>query len=45
MTCKGNCSASYRIPGSADHELEVVPRCRLRGAGFVCSKVRIVKVY
>lgn len=44
-SCKGNCSASYRISGSADHKLEVVPGCRLKGAGFVCSKVRIVKIY
>lgn len=44
-SCKGSCSASYRISGSADHKLEVVPGCQLRGAGFVCSKVRIVKIY
>lgn len=43
--CKGSCAASHRISGSADHELELVPRCRPRSSGFVCSKVEIVKVY
>jgi hypothetical protein len=43
--CKGSCRASYRISGSANHKLEVVPSCRPKGSGFVCSKVRIVKVY
>lgn len=44
--CKGDCAApSYRISGSANHELEVVPTCRPRGTGFVCSTVKIVKVY
>jgi len=43
--CTGSCAApSYRISGSADHMLEVVPGCRPTGSGFVCSKVRIVKV-
>ncbi len=44
-SCKGSCAASYRISGSANHKLEVIPYCQLRGSGFVCSKVKIVKVY
>lgn len=45
-TCKGSCEApSYRISGSANHKLEVVPSCRLEGSGFICSKVKVVKVY
>ena len=44
-SCKGSCYASYRISGSANHKLEVIPSCQPKGAGFVCSKVRIVKVY
>ena len=44
-SCKGSCEASYRISGSADHKLDVVPGCRLKGSGFVCSTFRIVKVY
>ncbi|HST15817.1 MAG TPA: hypothetical protein VLJ44_13295 [Gaiellaceae bacterium] len=43
-SCKGSCGASYRISGSANHRLEVVPSCRPNGSGFVCSKFRIVKV-
>lgn len=43
--CKGSCSGSSRISGSADHKLEIVPVCRPRGSGFVCSSLRIVKVY
>ena len=43
--CKGSCAASYRISGSANHKLKVVPSCQPKGAGFVCSKVKIVKVY
>jgi hypothetical protein len=43
--CKGSCGASYRVSGSANHKLEVVPRCRPKGSGFVCSGVEIVKVY
>jgi hypothetical protein len=43
--CKGRCEARYRISGSADHRLEVVPSCRTRGSGFVCSRVQIVRVY
>jgi hypothetical protein len=43
--CKGSCHASYRISGSANHKLEVVPSCQPKGSGFVCSKVKIVKVY
>ena len=44
-TCRGGCSApTYRISGSANHRLEIVPSCRPAGAGFVCSNVRIVKV-
>jgi hypothetical protein len=44
-SCRGSCATSYRISGSADHKLEVVPSCRLRGSGFVCSKIKIVKIY
>ena len=44
-SCKGDCGASYRISGSANHKLEVIPNCQLEGGGFVCSKVKIVKVY
>jgi hypothetical protein len=43
--CKGSCAASLRISGSANHKLEVVPSCRPSSSGFVCSKVKIVKVY
>jgi hypothetical protein len=44
-SCKGGCEASYRISGSADHKLEVIPSCQLKGSGFVCSKVKLVKIY
>ena len=44
-SCKGSCAASYRISRSGNHKLEVVPSCEPNGAGFVCSKVEIVKVY
>ena len=45
-SCTGTCDARpYRISGSAKHKLEVVPSCRPKGSGFVCSKVKIVKVY
>jgi hypothetical protein len=44
-SCTGSCHAGYRISGSANHKLEVVPSCRPRGSGFVCSKVEIVKIY
>jgi hypothetical protein len=45
-TCKGTCAAPrYRISGSANHKLEVVPICQPQGSGFVCSKVKIVKIY
>lgn len=44
-SCKGSCDASSRISGSANHKLEVVPSCQPKGSGFVCSKVKIVKVY
>jgi hypothetical protein len=44
-SCKGDCAASYRLSGSANHKLEIVPSCQPKGSGFVCSKVRIVKVY
>jgi hypothetical protein len=44
-SCKGSCDASYRISGAANHKLEVVPSCKPEGSGFVCSKVKIVKVY
>jgi|SRR5579862_569274 len=44
-SCKGSCDASYRISGSANHKLELIPSCQPKGSAFVCSKVRIVKVY
>jgi hypothetical protein len=44
-SCKGSCAASSRISGSANHKLTVVPSCQPNGSGFVCSKVKIVKVY
>ena len=44
-SCKGTCDASYRISGSANHKLEIVPSCQPKASGFVCSKVKIVKVY
>jgi hypothetical protein len=44
-SCKGDCYARYRISGSANHKLEIVPSCQPKGSGFVCSKVKIVKVY
>jgi hypothetical protein len=44
-SCKGSCDASYRISGASNHKLEVVPSCQPKGSGFVCSKVKIVKVY
>ena len=44
-SCKGSCDASYRISGSANHKLEVITSCQLKGSGFVCSKVEIVKIY
>ena len=44
-SCKGSCDASYRISGSANHKLEVIPSCQLKGSGLVCSEVKIVKVY
>jgi hypothetical protein len=44
-SCEGSCAASYRISGSANHKLEVVPSCRPKRSGFVCSMVKIIKVY
>ena len=44
-SCKGSCAGSYRISSSANHKLEVIPSCQPKGSGFVCSKVKIVKVY
>ena len=44
-SCKGSCAGSYRISGSANHKLQVIPSCQAKGSGFVCSKVKIVKVY
>jgi hypothetical protein len=44
-SCKGSCEAGYRISGAANHNLEVVPSCQPKGSGFVCSNVKIVKVY
>lgn len=42
--CRGTCSGSLRLSGSADHKLAVVPSCRLTTAGFVCSKVALVRI-
>lgn len=44
-SCKGSCTGTYRISGAANHKLLVVPGCLLKRSGFVCSKVKIVKVY
>jgi hypothetical protein len=44
-SCRGTCTGSYRISGSANHKLEVVPSCQRKSSGFVCSKVKIVKLY
>src|SRR5512133_3702339 len=38
-SCKGDCAASYRLSGSANHKLEIVPSCQPRGSGVVCSKL------
>jgi hypothetical protein len=45
VACKGSCDAGYRISGSANHKLEIVAGCQPKASGFVCSKVKIVKVY
>jgi hypothetical protein len=45
FSCTGGCDASYRLSGSANHKLEVIPSCQFKASGFVCSKVKIVKVY
>lgn len=38
--------AEWTVDGTAaNHKLEVVPSCQPKGSGFVCSKVKIVKVY
>ena len=44
-SCTGSCAASYRVSGSANHTLEVVPSCQRKGSALVCSKVTIVRVY
>jgi hypothetical protein len=45
-SCTGTCSAkTYRISGAARHKLEVIPSCQLESSGFVCSKVKVVKIY
>jgi hypothetical protein len=45
-SCRGTCSARPdRISGAANHKLEVIPSCRPKGSGFVCSKVKVVKIY
>jgi hypothetical protein len=44
-SCRGSCDAGYRISGSANHKLEIVPSCQPKGSGFVCRKLEIVKVY
>jgi hypothetical protein len=44
--CKGSCKAPvYRVSGSADHTLEVVPSCRLEGSSFACTTIAIVAVH
>jgi hypothetical protein len=46
VSCKGSCAASpYRVSGSVNHKLEVVPSCQLKGSGFVCTKVKVVKIH
>ena len=44
-SCKGSCDVSYRISGSINHRLEIVPSCQPKRSGFVCSKLKIIKVY
>lgn len=44
-SCEGRCAASYRVSGSADHELELVSSCQPKGSGFVCRKLELVEVY
>jgi hypothetical protein len=44
-SCTRSCSANYRLSGSANHKLEAVTSCQPKGSGFVCSKIKIVKVY
>lgn len=44
-SCSGSCTASYRISGSANHRLEIVPSCRPKGSGFFCGKLKIIRVY
>ena len=44
-SCKGSCAARSRISGAAGHKLEIVPTCQPRGSGFVCSEIKIVRVY
>lgn len=44
-SCKGSCDASYRLSGTANRKVEIVPSCRPKGPGFVCRKVKIVEVY
>ncbi|HLX21163.1 MAG TPA: hypothetical protein VKR23_13525 [Gaiellaceae bacterium] len=43
-SCKGTCTASYRISGSANHKLAVVPSCARAGSSYVCSAMKIVRV-
>lgn len=44
-SCKSSCAASYRISGSANHKLELVPTCQPESSGFVCSKIKIVEIH
>jgi len=44
-SCRGTCAGSLRISGSANDKLEIVPGCRLTSSGFLCGRVRIVKLY
>jgi hypothetical protein len=44
-SCEGRCAASYRVSGSADHRLDIVPSCKPSGSRFVCSKLELVEVY
>jgi hypothetical protein len=44
-SCRGSCNGSYRISGGAAHKIEVVPTCQRKTSAFVCSKVKLVKLY
>ena len=45
-SCKGVCETTgYRISGAARHKLMVIPSCRYASEVFICSKIRVVKIY